>query len=877
MADTTVKIKGDASDLIAAIRQAEAALGRIKTAADSATNSLGGISTQAKQINNSLGLIRLDSLINLAARALGAAQGIASLADASTNINNKIKSVTNTNAEAAQAFQDVADIALKTGSNMEGVADLFQKVQLAGKNMGISLNDARIVTENFAKTLKVTGTSGPAATSAIYQFGQALGRGVVAFEDMKQIQEASGATLDLIAKQFGKTTQQFLKDVQAQRVGSIDLINALKQIGQDVDPLFEKMGFTIGQSMENIRTSFIVTLGKIESKYGVFTKLAEIINNLSNNLDTVVPLVAAFGAAWAAMKIAGIVEGLIAVAVALRTVGTTAAVASALATGGLTAIAAVAGGTAAYLAATKMFEDLDKDENVKKATKDIEDLEKQAKKTGKVLKYQGPILDVKSIREAADIYLRTVQFQEQIAGIGRQRQEQEQAIFQFAQQQKITYEQAAENSGKEIRNAVARKQLAEAEAGIKEQMLTLSKEIEILGAYGLVRQQQLSAVEQIRRQYGQEIADKYREQVENAVKLKVIVQETVNLNRELAAAQEDAVEYYNNMKKENLVMLDTRLKILEIERKIGEPLDENTKKVIAHTDAYRNQLALLKQIRGNMESFMGIPNALGAQAEVSGRIGQLDPVTQALRNQRVTMDGLKALRDEGWIGEQQYQRARINAEVEANEAIMAARSKMFENTKLLELQGQKNSIFGYEQQKQIAAESAKFEMQSTYEKTKFGIDQAQTVFAALGAQNKKAFEASKALAVASAVMNTYQGATKALATYPWPFGLIAAAAAVAAGFAQVNAIKSQQYSGKMVGGAVAGAGSYIVGEKGPELFTPGVTGNITPNHQMGGGSTNVNFTIVANDTAGFDELLTSRRGVITQIISDAMLERGQRM
>lgn len=188
-----------------------------------------------------------------------------------------------------------------------------------------------------------------------------------------------------------------------------------------------------------------------------------------------------------------------------------------------------------------------------------------------------------------------------------------------------------------------------------------------------------------------------------------------------------------------------------------------------------------------------------------------------------------------------------------------------------------NAMFNNEQIRQIAAERAAFERKTTLEQTKFGIDQAQTVFAALGAQNKKAFEASKALAVASAVMNTYQGATKALATYPWPFGLIAAAAAVAAGFAQVNAIKSQQYSGKMVGGAVAGAGSYIVGEKGPELFTPGVTGNITPNHQLNSGSTNVNFTIVANDTAGFDELLTSRRGVITQIISDAMLERGQRM
>jgi hypothetical protein len=39
---------------------------------------------------------------------------------------------------------------------------------------------------------------------------------------------------------------------------------------------------------------------------------------------------------------------------------------------------------------------------------------------------------------------------------------------------------------------------------------------------------------------------------------------------------------------------------------------------------------------------------------------------------------------------------------------------------------------------------------------------------------------------------------------------------------------------------------------------------------------NVNFTIQANDAQGFDELLNQRRGMITQMISDAMLERGSR-
>ena len=39
------------------------------------------------------------------------------------------------------------------------------------------------------------------------------------------------------------------------------------------------------------------------------------------------------------------------------------------------------------------------------------------------------------------------------------------------------------------------------------------------------------------------------------------------------------------------------------------------------------------------------------------------------------------------------------------------------------------------------------------------------------------------------------------------------------------------------GGPVMGGGTYLVGEQGPELFTPSSSGNITPNHAMGGGST----------------------------------------
>jgi phage-related minor tail protein len=73
-----------------------------------------------------------------------------------------------------------------------------------------------------------------------------------------------------------------------------------------------------------------------------------------------------------------------------------------------------------------------------------------------------------------------------------------------------------------------------------------------------------------------------------------------------------------------------------------------------------------------------------------------------------------------------------------------------------------------------------------------------------------------------------------------------------------------------------GGQSYLVGESGPELFTPSTTGSITRNGDLGGQSVNVTFNINAVDAQGVDDLLLQRRGLITQLISDAMTERGQR-
>ena len=93
-------------------------------------------------------------------------------------------------------------------------------------------------------------------------------------------------------------------------------------------------------------------------------------------------------------------------------------------------------------------------------------------------------------------------------------------------------------------------------------------------------------------------------------------------------------------------------------------------------------------------------------------------------------------------------------------------------------------------------------------------------------------------------------------------GLVSSALSFLPGFAQ--------------GGAVGKGRPIMVGERGPELFIPNSSGQITQNARgMGGRSANVTFNINTIDSRGFDQALVENRGTITAIINNALTERGR--
>ena len=144
----------------------------------------------------------------------------------------------------------------------------------------------------------------------------------------------------------------------------------------------------------------------------------------------------------------------------------------------------------------------------------------------------------------------------------------------------------------------------------------------------------------------------------------------------------------------------------------------------------------------------------------------------------------------------------------------------------------------------------------------------------LSKHSKAAFKINKALAMADAVVNTARGVTKALAL--GPFGIPLAVAIGALGAAQIATIASTRYQGRRLGGRMNQGEPYMVGEAGPEMVVPDRASNVIPNNRLGGGQpVTVNFNINTVDARGFNELLVNSRGVIVNMINNAVNEKGK--
>ena len=212
-------------------------------------------------------------------------------------LQNRLKLVTDSQAELNTAMSDTFGIAQKTASSWDSVAMVYQRFADNADRLNITMAQTAALTETVSKAISVSGGSAASAEAALMQFGQALASGVLRGEEFNSIAEQAPGLLKAIA--FGLDTNVgSLRAMAAegQITGDV-LVKSLSKAQPYIDDLFNKTDFTIAQSFTKLSNEITKFVGEAGTGSGAAKALGDSIGFLANNLSTIADIAVVGGVA----------------------------------------------------------------------------------------------------------------------------------------------------------------------------------------------------------------------------------------------------------------------------------------------------------------------------------------------------------------------------------------------------------------------------------------------------------------------------------------------------------------------------------------------------------------------------------------------------
>lgn len=248
----------------------------------------------------------LNSIRNIAMLAVGGtfltsmAKDVGEVADQYANLRARIALVTGDGPALEAAFDAVRQIALDTNSALESTADLFTRVFRAGKDVGLSQQQALELTKTINQAIQVSGGSAQAADAAITQLIQGLQGGVLRGEEFNSVMEQAPRLAQALADGLGVTTGRLREMAKEGRLTSEVVLKALQGQAQAVAEEFAKLPPTIGRALTNLSTAWTVYIGEVDRGSAASLAAASAINTVAENLDEIVQMATRAGAVMAA-------------------------------------------------------------------------------------------------------------------------------------------------------------------------------------------------------------------------------------------------------------------------------------------------------------------------------------------------------------------------------------------------------------------------------------------------------------------------------------------------------------------------------------------------------------------------------------------------
>lgn len=208
------------------------------------------------------------------------------MADEYTSIQNRMKLYITDAKELGKVNSQLAQFSMENNVGLRETATLFSRLAPSMQKLGANTAAITTVVDAFGKSMRIGGATAMEAASATIQFSQAMASGKLAGDEFRSISEASPRFLKAIAEGSGIAADK-LKEMSAAGMLTTQVIS--KALLKEYPKLIEenkKLGVTMEQGANAIKTGFLVAIGEFNEGAGITKALGEAMLDLAQGMLT---------------------------------------------------------------------------------------------------------------------------------------------------------------------------------------------------------------------------------------------------------------------------------------------------------------------------------------------------------------------------------------------------------------------------------------------------------------------------------------------------------------------------------------------------------------------------------------------------------------
>ena len=221
---------------------------------------------------------------------IGGAQGFRQLSDSGTRITNSLKVAGLAGEELEGVYQKLFTAAQKNAAPLETLVQLYGRVSLVQKELGVSSDEIISLSSNVALALRASGQSSQEASGALLQLSQALGAGVGRSEEFNSILEGAPTILQAAAAGIKQAEGSVAKLRAIMLDGKLSSKAFFDGINAGAPVLEQKVAgavLTADQRLENLRTALTNSVRRFNESTQAANTFGGAIDNMATFVNSV--------------------------------------------------------------------------------------------------------------------------------------------------------------------------------------------------------------------------------------------------------------------------------------------------------------------------------------------------------------------------------------------------------------------------------------------------------------------------------------------------------------------------------------------------------------------------------------------------------------